>query len=328
MEKKIRYGILGFGAFAEKTIGPAIVASPNSALVALQKRSRIAADEKARMYQVPFAFDSAELLAAHPEVDAVYVASAVVQHKQDVLAAARAGKHVLLEKPMALNAAEAEEMINACRQANVKFMVAHLLRFSPALIRMKGLIASGILGPIAFARAEYMYDARLSQRQWLHTKDTSGGGPTFDIGVHCLDTLRFVLNDAVVSVQSLLAPDPTKTATEKISVQNLKFSKGTLANIYASFTAPIRRAFLEVIGQEGLLSLDNFATSSTSVTLLHTTGSHGSIDKIQKESFAIPSLCEQEVTAFSNCILHDTASPVPGEEGLKNQIILDRVLQQ
>ena len=125
MAQKIRYGIIGFGNFAERRILPAIQASPNAELVAIQKRSFMEAQTKANQYKIPLAFDSAEKLAQHQNVDAVYVASAVCNHAADTIAAARAGKHVLVEKPMAMNAAEAETMINACNEHGVKLMVAH-----------------------------------------------------------------------------------------------------------------------------------------------------------------------------------------------------------
>ncbi len=106
--KKVRYGIIGFGAFAERTIAPAILKSPNSELVAIQKRSLAAAKEKAQVLNVPYAFDSAETLAKSPDVDAVFIVSANSLHGPETLTAARNGKHVLVEKPMAMNTAEAE----------------------------------------------------------------------------------------------------------------------------------------------------------------------------------------------------------------------------
>jgi 1,5-anhydro-D-fructose reductase (1,5-anhydro-D-mannitol-forming) len=206
-------------------------------------------------------------------------------------------------------------------------MVAHLLRFSPPLIRIRELIKSGELGFIVSARAEYMYDARFSQRRWLQNIQTAGGGSTFDIGVHCLDTLRFILDDDVVAVKSQLVPEPTRTTTEQTSFVLLKFSRGTPASIYTSFISPIRRAFLEVIGQDGILSIENFAMNTMTISLKRTTGTNGSTADIIQESFEVPGLCEKEVTAFSASLLKNTPVPIPGEEGLKNQRILDLIMK-
>jgi 1,5-anhydro-D-fructose reductase (1,5-anhydro-D-mannitol-forming) len=327
MARKIRYGILGFGNFAERTIAPAIQASSNSALVAIQKRSLTVAGEKARAFHVPLAFDSAEKLANHSDIDAIFVTSAVVRHAQDTITAARGGKHVLVEKPMAMNAAEAGQMIEICRSQNVKLMVGQMVRLSPLIVRMKELLRSGIIGKVEFVKAEYMYDARLSLRRWMWDKKTAGGGATFDIGVHCLDTIRSLLDDDVVSVKSQLAPLPAETTTEQTSLLALKFSKGTPASIYCSFVSSFRRSIIEIIGQEGVLSAENFTLSNQTIPLKIVHGKNGMVSETREEKIVVPNLYEKEVTLFSDSILNNTPVVVPGEEGLKNQLVLDEAMK-
>jgi len=327
MNKRIRYGIIGFGAFAERTIAPAIQASPNSELVAIQKRSLAAAEEKARTLRIPHAFDSADRLASHPEVDAVFIVSAVAAHAHDALAAAAAGKHVITEKPMAMNASEAQTMINACAQAKVKLMVAQMARFSPLILRFKEILRSGTIGRVSFIRTEYVYDARLSKRVWLQDVKTAGGGASFDIGVHCLDTIRFILEDDVVSVKSQVAPLPTDARTEQTALLALKFSRGTAGSIFCSFVSPLRRIILEAIGQEGIVSAENFPLSNIKGEIRTTFGSNGAAAETKTETVDVPNLYEKEVTAFSESILNDSPVPIPGEEGLKNQRILDETVK-
>ena len=327
MARKVRYGIIGFGAFAERSIAPAIQSSPNSELVAIQKRILGAAEEKARLLHIPRAFDSAEQLAHHPDIDAVFVVSAVVQHAQDTITAARAGRHVLVEKPMAMNAAEAEQMIEICRGNGVKLMVGQMVRLSPLIVRMKELIRSGAIGNVTFVKTEYFYDARISQRQWLRDKKTAGGGATFDIGVHCLDTIRFLLQDEIISVKSQLAPTPTETDTEQTSLVALKFSRGTPASIFCSFETSYRHAIIEVIGQDGTLSAENFTFSNLTIPLKIVPGKNGAPAETREEKIVVPNLYEKEVTLFSESILNNTPVPIPGEEGLKNQLILDEAMK-
>ena len=327
MARKVRYGILGFGNFAERTIEPAIQSSPNSELVAIQKRSLSAAEEKARAFHIPLAFDSAEKLAHHPDIDAVFAVSAVVRHAQDTIAAALGGEHVLVEKPMAMNAAEAEQMIEVCRSKNVKLMVGQMVRLSPLIIRIKELIRSGIIGKVEFVKAEYMYDARLSLRRWMWDKKVAGGGAAFDIGVHCLDTIRYLLDDDVVSVKSQLAPMPTETTTEQTSLLALKFSQGTTASIYCSFISSFRRSIIEVIGQEGAFSAESFTMSNLTLPLKIVLGKNGIASETREEIIAIPNLYEKEITLFSESILNKITIPIPGEEGLKNQLVLDAAMK-
>jgi len=325
--KKIRYGIIGYGLFAERTIAPAIMMSSNSELVAIQKRSLVAAREKSDALKIPHAFDSAEALAKHPDVDSVFIVSANSLHGPETLTAARAHKHVLVEKPMAMNVAEAETMINECKKNDVKLMVGHMVRLSPLVIRIKELMKSGTIGRIIFIKSEFIYDGRLSHRRWLVDPNIAGGGPVFDIGVHCLDTTRFLLDDEIVSVKSQLDPVHSSITTESTAQLALKFSKGTTASIFCSYAAPIRRTFIEVIGEKGILSAENFSWSANTLILKVTVGENDKIIESREETIIVPNLYEKEVTLFSECILNDTASPVSGEEGLKNQRVLDAAIK-
>ena len=143
MNKKIRYGFIGFGRFAEVTMLPAILKSSNSELAAIQKRSLEEAKNKAAKLNIPTAFASVDELLSNQDIDAVYIASPTCEHAKDTIAAARAGKHVLVEKPMAMNTVEAEEMIKVCKENNVKLMVAQMVRLSPVSKRIKELIQKG-----------------------------------------------------------------------------------------------------------------------------------------------------------------------------------------
>ncbi|HEY6953560.1 MAG TPA: Gfo/Idh/MocA family oxidoreductase [Bacteroidota bacterium] len=326
-QRKVRYGIIGFGAFAERAIAPAIRASRNSELVAIQKRSAVAASKKAKEFDIPLAFDSAEELAGHQDVDAVFIVSANSQHCPETIAAAKEKKHVLVEKPMALSVAEASRMVKACRDHGVRLMVGHMIRFSPLVRRMKEVIESGIIGHVTFAKTEFIYDGRMSQRAWLHDMKIAGGGPLFDIGVHCLDTLRFLLGGEILSVKSHLEPAPTKTRTESTAEVLLKFSNKALASIYCSYAAPIRRSLIEIIGTEGTLSALDFTLGSRVIPLEIFTGAKGKSANTQRELIEVPNLYVEEITHFSKCILEGAIPSIAGEVGLENQRILDLALK-
>ncbi len=324
--RKIRYGILGFGLFAERAIAPAIRASANSELVAIQKRSLSAAQEKATEHSIPLAFESAREMAASPEIDAVYIVSANALHCPETITAAKAGKHVLVEKPMAMNTAECRLMIAACKKHKVKLMVGHMLRLSPLVRRMRDIVRSGMIGDITSARADFIYDGTLSQRRWLFDRKIAGGGPVFDIGVHGLDTLRYVLDDNVVSTKSDLSPRPTAKRTEDSANILLKFSRGTLATISCSFVAPYRRTFIEFIGTKGIISAFTFTQNNATVYLNITMGKDGKEDLAKVEEVFVPNLYIEQVSNFSTNILDDTEPFAPGSVGLKNQLVLDAAM--
>ncbi len=325
--EKIRYGIIGFGAFAERAIMPAIRSANNSELVAIQKRSLDMAKWKAQEYEISFYFDSVEALVASPEVDAVFIVSANSQHHSETLAAAKAKKHVLVEKPMAINLSQAKEMIEVCERAGVTLMVGHMLRFSPLIQRMKEIVQSGMLGEITFAQSHFVYDAKISQRSWVLDKNAAGGGPLFDIAIHCLDSMRCILNDDRVEVvKSLMQPNHTASSVEKTSLLSLQFSKGTIATIYTSYETPYRQAFIEFFGTKGSMSAYHFTSSNTNTALEIKFGKEGKIDRIEKEEIYIPNLYTLEVEDFSNSILSNSVSVVNNKSSLHNQEILERAL--
>jgi len=325
--RRIRYGIIGYGLFAERAIAGAIKGSPNSELVAIQKRSLELARQKADALSIPYAFASPAELVACPAVDAVFIVSANSAHHDETVTAARAGKHVLVEKPIALNATEARHMIEECERNRVKLMVGQVVRFSPVVRRIRDLVQSGSLGRIISARADYLFNARLSKRSWMYNRALAGGGPVFDIGVHCLDTLSFILNDQVHTVHSQLSPMPTTTATERTAILSLQYSKGTLASITCSFEAPARHINIEIVGTDGLAHATDFTLSATQVRLYITRRTETIETEEETIDIDIPNLYVDEVTAFSNCILNDSDSPVPGAAGLHSQKVLDLALK-
>ncbi len=321
--KKIRFGIIGFGAFAERAILPAIRESRNAEITAIQKRSIEEAKKKASEYSVSEYYDSPEKLAASENVDAVFIVSANSAHCNETIIAANAKKHVLVEKPMAINTAEAQQMIDACNNNNVTLMVGHMLRFSPLLKRIKQIIESGELGEISFARAQFVYDVRNSKRNWVTQREFAGGGPLFDIGVHCLDAIRFVLDDEVVAVKHLMRPKPSAVNTELTSLLSLEFSDGALASIHTSYEPSYRQSYIEFIGSKGTISAYNFTPSNveTTIEVRFGDGFHSYSTRVEK--FSIPNLYVSEIEHFAECILTNTLPIISNDGAYQNQRILE-----
>ncbi len=324
--RKLRFGLIGFGAFAERAVLPAMRDVQNVEVVALQKRSLADATAKAEMHGIPLAFSSVNDLVAHPDVDAVFIVSANAAHCPETLCAARAGKHVLVEKPMAINVREAEEMIEACRRGGVRLMVGHLVRFSPLIRHIRETLRSGILGSITYARADFVYDGRLSHRGWLHDRAIAGGGPVFDVGVHCLDALRFLLDDEVVSVSAVLSPVPTPERTEESALIGLQFKRGTVGAIFCSYISSTRRKQLEILGTGGWITVGDFTSGNQETTVTTTLGTDAKPGETRSQAFRIPNLLTEEVRHFATILLEGGELDSPGENGLANQRVLDAVM--
>jgi len=205
----------------------------------------------------------------------------------------------------------------------VKLMVAHVLRFSPLLQDLRAMVQSGLLGRIISARSDYSFDARFSHRSWLYDPAIAGGGAVFDIGVHCLDSLCFVLDDRVESVQAMLTPEPTSASLERSAVINLRFSGGSLGSISCSFEGPFRHTIIEVIGSEGIAHAFDFTSSEQTTHLFLERKGADRLPQKESLSFDIPNMYIQEISAFTDCILNSSDSPIPGSIGLQNQKVID-----
>src|SRR6185369_15328248 len=252
----IRYGIAGFGLHAVKRLMPGFAHAKLSTVSALSRRSPEKARSAAEQYSIPHAFLSTEELCKCPDVDAVFVTSPDSFHLRDVLTAVAHKKHVLCEKPMAMNAEEATQMVNAARNAGVLLGVAHCFRFEASLHRIRERISAGEIGKVVFARIEFSYPGLQHQRTWLTDASMAAGGPVADVGVHCIDALRFLLEDDPLTVQAMAHYDGASGEVEAAAIVNLSFVRGTLGTVLVSTRAEYRTP-LEIVGTDGSLRADD-----------------------------------------------------------------------
>lgn len=313
----VRYGIAGFGLHAVKRMIPGFRQAQRSQLIALSRREMEKARESARQFEVPLAFDSIEELCRNPEVDAIFVATPNICHLGDVLTAARNGKHVLCEKPMAMNADECRQIIDAANDAGVKLGVAQVFRFEESVRHIREHVASGELGRIVLARSEFCYPGRASSRKWINDRST-GGGTVADVGVHCIDALRFVLQDEVIRVQAQTTSDAESRDVDAAGAIVLEFSRGTLATVMVAMRAEYRTP-MELVGESGVLSADNAFTVDFP---LHVDVRRGG-RLVNSHEFRNEDSYGRMLDGFSDWVEGREAFAAPGEEGLSNQLIVD-----
>src|SRR5512144_3200195 len=170
----IRFGIVGFGLHAVRRLMPGFALATNCRVTALSRRSMEKARASAAEYGIPHTFDSAEELCRCAEVDAVLVTTPNAMHLADALIALRCGKPVLCEKPMAINADECRQMVEAARKANLLLGVAQVFRFEDSTARLRERIASGQIGKLVLARSEFSFPGRNHVRSWLNDAAVAG----------------------------------------------------------------------------------------------------------------------------------------------------------
>jgi predicted dehydrogenase len=315
----IRFGILGFGLHAAKRLMPGFSLARDCRVTALSRRSMEKARESARQWKIPFAFDSAEALCRSPEVDAVFVTTPNSCHLQDVLLAIGYGKPVLCEKPMGLNAGECRRMVESARQANLLLGVAQVFRFEDSTGRFKDRVGAGQIGRPVFARSEFSFPAAQGHaRKWINDLSVAGGGPIADVGVHCIDTLRYVLQDEVLQVSGRGLFDNNSGDMEAAAALTLQFSRGTLGSVMVSFRAEYRTP-IEIVGETGILRANDALNVERPINLELVRA--GVV--VETETLSNHLAYARQVDEFAAAVEGRSEFPVPGEEGWQNQIILD-----
>ena len=314
----INFGIIGFGLHAVKRVMPGFALAKNCRVTALSRRDLAKAKESARQHEIPLAFDSAEQLCRSPQVDAVFITTPNACHLEDVLVAAACGKPILCEKPMAVNAAQCRQMVEATRKAKVLLGVAQVFRFEESTGWLRQKLSAGQIGKLVFARSEFSFPASHGHaRTWIHDPVVSGGGPVADVGVHCIDTLRFILQDEVSQVSAREIPG-NAGEVEAGATMVLEFSRGTLATVSVSFLAEYRTP-LELVGETGVLWADNALTVEHPINLELRRG--GTV--VDTHTVSNRLAYALQVDAFADAVEGKAEFPIPGEEGWRNQEILD-----
>jgi len=314
----IRYGILGFGLHAVRRLMPGFALARSSCVSALSRRDMKQAEASAAEYKIVQAFDSAADLCRSSEVDAIFVATPNSSHLKDVLRAIDAGKPVLCEKPMGMNAAECRQMVEASRRANVLLGVAQVFRFESSTAGLRERVASGQVGTPLFARSEFCYPGRTHPRKWLTNGKIAGGGPIADVGVHCVDALRYILNDEIVRVTAIGMSDQDSGDVEASAILSLEFARGTLGSVLVSSRVECRTP-LEIVGESGSLRADDALSVERPITLERRRG--GTV--VEQETVSNADAHAHQVDAFSAAIEGKAEFPAPGEEGWQNQEVLD-----
>ena len=255
------WGLIGASTIARQYMIPAINAQPDSRVVAVMSRSAQRARQYADDNGIARSYDAVEALLADPEVDVVYISTTNERHKAETLAAAAAGKHVLCEKPLALNLADALEMAAACRAAGVVMGTNHHLRNAVTHRTLRRLIKEGAIGQPLAARVFHAVYLPPHLQTWRIKDPATGAGVILDITVHDTDTLRFVLDDEVeavtaISTQQGLAEGGLEDAVMGV----MQFQSGLLAQFHDAFTIKHAGTGFQIHGTEGSLLADDVMT--------------------------------------------------------------------
>ncbi|ULT58908.1 Gfo/Idh/MocA family oxidoreductase [Neobacillus drentensis] len=268
--EKVRWGIIGCGDVTEVKSGPAFQKISHSELVAVMRRTSKLAKDYAERHHVPKWYDDADALINDPDVDAVYVATPPSSHKEYAIKAAKAGKPVYVEKPMALNFAECNEMIAACKMAGVPLYVAYYRRALPRFVKIKELLETKAIGDVRFVSTTQYQTASENVKDsqalpWRVQPELSGGGLFFDLASHTLDLLDFLLGP-IKEAQGFTSNQAGYYHAEDIVTGTYRFESGVHGVGNWCFSAFEDVDVNEIVGSEGKITFSTFGNEPIVLT--------------------------------------------------------------
>jgi predicted dehydrogenase len=321
--RTIRWWIIGCGNVTEVKSGPALQKARGSSLVAVMRRRGDLAEDYARRHNVPRWYDDAQALIDDPEVNAVYVATPPAFHKEYALMSARAGKPVYVEKPMALNYAECQEMIQICRRAGVPLYVAYYRRALPRFLKVRELISSGAIGEVRFVTVTLYRRAREGgydpdNLPWRLIPALAGGGLYADLACHTLDYLDYALGP-IREVQGAASNQGGHYRAEDVVTGSFVFECGVHGVGTWCFTAFRDVDTNEIVGSEGLV---RFSTFGVEPVVLETA------DGVTEFPIDNPPHIQQPlVQTVVDDLLGIGTCPSTGESAARTSWVMDRMLE-
>jgi predicted dehydrogenase len=320
--KQIAWGLIGCGDIARKRIAPALRDSALCELVAVSRAKPELAEAFATQFGArKWHADWRELL-LDDEIDAVYVATPVHLHAVQAIAAAEAGKHVLCEKPMAMNVRECDRMIAASRAHNVKLGVAYYRHFYPVVERIKNIIASGDIGaPVLVqinAFESFNPDAD-HPRSWLLKKELAGGGPMFDFGCHRIEVLTNIFGP-ITTVRSMATNNLFDREVEDTASALFQFKRGACGVLSVSHAAHEPRDSMNIFGSRGSIRVSILNEGKIRIM--------GKLGERYEVHAPAPNLHGPLIEDFAKAVLTDHQPAVSGETGRAVAMIEEEIYRQ
>jgi 1,5-anhydro-D-fructose reductase (1,5-anhydro-D-mannitol-forming) len=309
----LRWGLIGASTIAAEHMIDAFRANGGEAIAIMSSNAERAAKYAAK-HGIGKTTTDLQALVEDKDVDAVYVSTTNELHRDQVFAAAAAGKHVLCEKPLALNASDARAMVAECRKRGVVMGTNHHLRNAATHRAMRDAIKAGRIGKPLFARVFHAVYLPPHLQSWRIEKPNAGGGVILDITVHDADTLRFVLDEEPQSVIAMTSQGGMAQASLEDGVMGvIRFSSGLLAQFHDAFTTKYATTGFEVHGDKGsLIGRDCMTQAPRGDVLLRSDAGEEAL-KLDHEKLYVRS-----VRLFQDAVEGRGAPSATGEDGVKS----------
>ncbi|WP_309118347.1 Gfo/Idh/MocA family oxidoreductase [Paenibacillus sp.] len=316
--RQIKWGILGCSSIGERAVIPGIKGSESGVVAAIASRTEAKAKETAERLEIPKAYSSYEALLADDEIDAVYIPLPNHLHMEWTLKAAEAGKHVLCEKPIALTAAEAERMAEACERAGVVLAEAFMYRLHPRYEKIREMIAAGDIGELRGIHGTFTFNGAANKSNVRFVKEW-GGGSVYDIGVYPISAARLVtgLEPEAATCRALFSPehgDVDMMASGLVEFPNdvsLTFDCG----MWAEF-----RNTLEILGTTGRIEVPSAYIGPQNI-ILHAKGQSTELEMPTLNTYTL------QADAFARAVNGEAPLPFAPQDAVLNMRVVDACLK-
>lgn len=320
---KVKWGIIGCGDVTEVKSGPAFSKVENSELVAVMRRNGELAADYAKRHGVPKWYDDADQLINDQDINAIYVATPPSSHAEYAIKAMKAGKPVYVEKPMAMNADECQQMIDVSKQTGMPLFVAYYRRTLPMFVKLKGLIDMNAIGDVKMINLILHLPAKPEELDgtagWRVDPNISGGGHFHDLAAHQLDYLEFVFGP-IKEVNGIAVNQAGLYEIEDAVTASIKFESGVIGTGSWCFTVPDKQTsdVTEIIGSKGRISFSFFSNQ-----VLHVE------TETMVENFEIanpPHVHQPLVDLVVKDLRGEGSCPSTGETGLRSTLLMDKIV--
>ena len=324
MEKIIRWGILSTANIGQKAMIPALKESSLAEVIAISSRSAETARSCADELGIPRAYEGYQTLLEDPDIDAVYNPLPNHLHKEWSIRAAEAGKHILCEKPLALNATECHEMISAARANGVQLMEAFMYRYHPRIQAAKKMVQSGEIG--ALKTIESAFSFRLTNPDNIRLQPDMGGGALMDVGCYCINVSRLMAGREPVSVQARAHWASTGVDDQLVAI--LDFGDGLFAHFDCALNQE-RRERCTLAGTEGYLELPMTFVPGVVETLIYQSppGRDAAKGTVSSSGLTFPAANNYRLVAEDFMQAIDGKTPAfPIEDAISNMRVIEALL--
>lgn len=321
MSRTIGWGVVGIGDITSRTMAPGMAANPHSRVAAAASRTLSKAQEFVAGYDAARAYDSVEDLVRDPDVDVVFVGTPNSMHTDVVLAAARAGKHVLCEKPMGCSAAEARTQVIACRDSGVLLGVNFHNRFMPWVSHARDLLREDAIGEVVTVEATASFGRR-PPSGWRDDPEVAGLGTIFGQGVHALDLMGHILERRPADVVAFLDDESGRYRVETQAMVLLRYPHGIHAYLNSNQRQSLPDNDFVIHGSRGKLFARGLTRSRFDGVLeLH---QH---DRVTLWECKNPSGAShwRSIDGFVDALISNGPAPIDGVDGLDSMLLTDAI---